>query len=265
MKSYDHYQTIKVERNGPILTATLNRPDQLNAFNAVMHHEIGQLFVDIRHDTDAHIIVLTGAGRAFSAGGDVNWMQDGIDDPEKFENSAVEARDIVYGLLDIDKPVICRMNGHAVGLGATIALLCDIIIAADTAKIGDPHVSMGLVAGDGGSIIWPQLVGYAKAKYYLLTGDLLTATEAERIGLITKVVAADKLDEEVYGLADRLARGARKAIRWTKVASTLQLKAAMHASFDTGIAYETVSNVSADHREAVDAFRNGRKPVFTGH
>jgi len=264
MKSYDHYKTIRCERRGRILTVILDRPDQLNATDAVLHGEVSRIFHDVRHDEDADIIVLTGAGRAFSAGGDINWMQDGIDDPASFEATGREARDIVFSLLDLDKPIICMMNGHAIGLGATIALLCDIIIASDKAKIGDPHVSMGLVAGDGGAVIWPQHIGYAKAKYYLMTGEAMTATEAERIGLITKVVAHDTLASEVYGLAERLASGALKAINWTKVATTLQLKQAMHASFDAGIAYETVSNVSADHREAVDAFRNKRTPKFTG-
>jgi len=264
MIDYTRYKTILARRDGRVLTLSFNRPETLNAFNADMHREIGEILVDARHDQDADIIVLTGEGRAFSAGGDVTWMQDGIDNPSAFEASAQEARAIVFNLLDLDKPVICKMNGHAVGLGATIALLCDVVIAADSAKIGDPHVSMGLVAGDGGAVLWPQMIGYTKAKYYLMTGDLISATEAERIGLITKVVPREALDGEVEALSQRLAKGAVKAIRWTKVAANLQLKAAVHASFDAGIAYETVSNVSADHREAVEAFRAGRAPVFTG-
>lgn len=264
MSRYDHYQTIKAERRGRILTLSLNRPNELNAVNAQLHKELSRIFLDARDDAEADIIVLTGEGRAFCAGGDIDWMQSTIDDHAEFEATGREAKDIVFSQLDLDKPLICRLNGHATGLGASLALLCDIIIGSDKAKIGDPHVSVGLVAGDGGAFIWPQLVGHAKAKHYLLTGDLMTATEAERIGLITKVVAPEDLDAEVYGLAERLAGGALKAINWTKITANLPLKALFHAHFDAGLAYETMSNLTADHQEAVNAFRDKRKPVFKG-
>jgi len=264
MNGYDSYKTILAERRGRILTLTLNRPEQLNATNAELHSELARIFVDARHDDEADIIVLTGAGRAFCAGGDIDWMQESIDRPQMFEATAREAKEIVYSQLDLDKPLICRMNGHATGLGASLALLCDIIIAADHAKIGDPHVSVGLVAGDGGALIWPQLVGYARAKRYLFTGDLMTAAEAERIGLVSEVVPPAELDAKVYGLAERLAAGPLKAMKWTKVVSNLPLKALFHAHFDAGIAYECMSNQSSDHQEAVSAFRQKRKPAFTG-
>ncbi|MCZ0736192.1 enoyl-CoA hydratase/isomerase family protein [Phreatobacter sp. AB_2022a] len=264
MSRYDHYQTIKAERRGRILTISLDRPNELNAVNAQLHRELSRIFLDVRDDAEADIIVLTGEGRAFCAGGDIDWMQSTIDRPEEFEVTGREAKDIVFSQIDLDKPLICRLNGHATGLGASLALLCDIIIASDKAKIGDPHVSVGLVAGDGGAFIWPQLIGHAKAKHYLLTGDLMTAGEAERIGLITKVVAPEDLDSEVYGLAERLAKGALKAINWTKITANLPLKALFHAHFDAGLAYETMSNLTADHQEAVNAFRDKRKPVFKG-
>lgn len=264
MQSYDQYETLNTARNGRILTVSFNRPDALNATDAKLHYEFSRLVRDLRQDKDADVIVITGEGRAFSAGGDINWMQDGVDDPAAFEVTAHEARDIVHGLLDIDKPVIARVNGHAIGLGATIMLCCDIIIASEKAKIGDPHVLMGLVAGDGGAVLWPQMVGYAKAKYYLMTGDIITATEAERIGLITKVVPEDKLDEEVNAVAEKLANGPLKAITYTKIATNLQLKAVVSASFEAGLALEIASNLSKDHAEAVDAFRNKRPPKFTG-
>ena len=264
MKTYDQYKAIAASRQGRILTLTLNRPEALNAVNAQLHTELSDIFYDVQTDSDADIIVLTGAGRAFCAGGDIKWMQDAIDQPESFERTAVEAKRIVYGQLDLEKPLICRLNGHATGLGATIALFSDIIIATDRAKIGDPHVSVGLVAGDGGALIWPQLVGYARAKQYLLTGDLMTAAEAERIGLINQVVTDDQLDATVYALAERLAKGATKAIRWTKVTTNLALKQIVHACFDSGIAYELMSNLTRDHQEGVNAFREKRKPDYTG-
>jgi enoyl-CoA hydratase/carnithine racemase len=224
MKSYDCYKAIAVTRRGRILTITLNRPEALNAVNAELHTELSDIFYDVQMDQDADVIVLTGAGRAFCAGGDINWMQSSIDQPAEFEHTATEAKRIIFGQLDLEKPLICRMNGHATGLGATLALFCDMVIATDRAKIGDPHVSVGLVAGDGGALIWPQLVGFSRAKQYLLTGDLLTTTEAERIGLINQVVPEDTLDTTVYGLADRLVKGATKAIRWAKVTTNLALK-----------------------------------------
>ena len=258
------YETMTFSREGRILTITLNLPDTLNAVNARMHTELARVFLDANDDPDSDIVVLTGAGRAFCAGGDVDWMQDSIDDPEMFALTAVEGKRIIYTQLDLEKPLICRLNGHAMGLGATLALGCDVVIASEKAKIADPHVSIGLVAGDGGAVLWPQLIGYLRAKEYLLTGDPIPAPEAARMGLINRAVPAESLDDDVYGLARRLAGGARKAIRWTKVATNLGLKQLAHMIMDTGIAYETLSNISKDHQEAVTAFREKRKPVFTG-
>jgi enoyl-CoA hydratase len=264
MTGYESYRTISVERRGRVLVLTLDRPDALNAVNAALHAELARVFTEVRHDAEADVVVLTGRGRAFCAGGDIGWMQAAIEDPALFEETGRQAKDIVFGQLDLDKPVICRLNGHATGLGASLALLCDIIIAQENAKIGDPHVPVGLVAGDGGALIWPQLIGYAKARHYLFTGELMTAAEAERLGLITKVVPEAELDDAVYGLAERLAALPRKALQWTKVVTNLPLKALFQAYFDAGVAYESMSNVTADHREAVAAFREKRKPVFGG-
>ena len=190
------------------MTITLNAPESLNSFTGGMHNSMSRIWDDVNDDPEVHVVVLTGAGRAFSAGGNVINMQKKIDDTASWDAGMPEAKRIVFRILECDKPIIARVNGHAVGLGATVALLCDIIIAADHAKIGDPHVNAGLVAGDGGALIWPQLVGFARAKEYLLTGDLMSAAEAERIGLINHAVPADQLDEKVYGLARRLAAGA---------------------------------------------------------
>ncbi len=261
----DAYETIRFERRGRVITATLNLPDSLNAVNARMHTELSRVFVDLNDDPESDIVVLTGAGRAFCAGGDMDWMQDAIDAPRLFEQTAYEAKRIVFSQLDLEKPLICRMNGHAIGLGGTIALGCDVVIADERAKLGDPHVTVGLVAGDGGAVLWSHLIGYLRAKEYLLTGDLIPAPEAARMGLINRAVPADSLDDDVYQLADRLASGARKAIRWTKVVSNLALKQVAHAVMDPSIAYESLSNVSDDHREAVAAFREKRAPKFTGN
>ncbi|MDB5816896.1 MAG: enoyl-CoA hydratase [Rhizobacter sp.] len=258
------YRCIEFKRDGRILTVVLNRPEQRNAVNARMHHELSRVFTDVQRDDGSDIIVLTGNGSAFCAGGDIEWMQQSVDNHAEFERTAREGKDIVYTQLDLEKPLICKLNGHATGLGATLAVMCDVIIASDEARIGDPHVSVGLVAGDGGALIWPQLIGHAKAKKYLFTGELMTATEAERIGLITDVVPRAELDAAVDALAQRLVKGATKAIRWTKVTANLPLRQLFHSFFDAGVAYECLSNATADHAEAVAAFRERRKPVFTG-
>ena len=260
---YEDYKTISFKREGKVLTVTLNRPDVLNAVNGDLHTELSHVFYDVATDP-ADIIVLTGAGRAFCAGGDIDWMQSGVDDPLGFDTVVFEAKKIIFGLLDCEKPIICRLNGDAVGLGATIALFCDIIIASDSARIGDPHVSVGLVAGDGGAVIWPQLIGYARAKEYLMTGKLMTAEDAVVMGMINHAVPASELDEATDRMVSRLASGAAQAIRWTKVSVNIGLKQLAHSIMDTSLAYESLSNRSKDHQEAVNAFREKRRPVFTG-
>lgn len=262
MALFDDYKTILFNRRGRVLEVTLNRPEKLNATDAVLHTELARVFTDITNDPDSDIVVLTGAGRAFSAGGDVAWMQDAIDEPVRFEQTIREARQIVFGLIDCEKPIIAKLNGHATGLGCTIALFCDVIFAAEHAKIGDPHVSIGFVAGDGGAVIWPQLIGYARAKEYLLTGDLMTASDAAGMGLINHAVPVDELDARVDAFADRLAAGATKAIRWTKMSVNIGLRDLASKMMDASLAYEALSNVHPDHAEAVRAFAERRPPVF---
>jgi enoyl-CoA hydratase len=222
------------------------------------------VFRDVAADTEADVIVLTGAGDAFSAGGDIVAMQDKIADRSKWVDTVNEAREIFYGMLELEKPLIARVNGAAVGLGATLAVYCDVVIAADTAVFGDPHVKVGLVAGDGGALMWPLLVGFQRAKEYLLTGDNLPAAEAERIGLINHAVPLASLDEKVYGLAERMAKGPRQAVGWTKKAINHTLKQLALSTFEFGISLETQSQLTRDHEEAVKAFVEKRKPRFTG-
>lgn len=250
------YKAIRLERRGRILTLTLDRPDTLNAVDAVLHEELSRVFTDAARDAESDVIVLTGAGRAFCAGGDVNWMQDAIDAPESFETTVAEAKAIVFSLLDCEKPIIAKINGPAVGLGATVALFCDVSFADEDTYIADPHVSIGMVAGDGGAVIWPQLVGYARAKEFLMTGDRITARHAAEIGLINHAVPAERLDADVQAFAERLAKGATKAIRWTKTTMNVGLKQLAHSMMDTGLAYEALTNSSDDHRHLVRAFRD---------
>jgi len=258
------YKALLLERDGGVLTVTLNRPETLNAFDEQMDIEMSRFFLDVAEDVETRVVVLTGAGRAFSAGGDIEHMQAVIDNPTLFLEGMQRAKKIVFSMLDCPKPVIAKINGHAIGLGATIALFSDLSYAADHAKIGDPHVKVGFVAGDGGAVIWPQLVGYAKAKEYLLTGDLVTAQEAARLGLINHAVPADELDAAVDAMAKRLANGASRAIEWTKASINIGLKQLAHSILDASIAYEALSNLTQDHQEAVNAFREKREPVFKG-
>ena len=264
MIDYSVYEDLLIEKDDGVMTITLNAPESLNAFTSGMHNGLSRIWTDVHDDPEVDVVVLTGAGRAFSAGGNVVAMQTKIDDPGLWDQGMPEAKRIIFRMLECDKPIIARVNGHAVGLGATVALFCDVIIAAEHAKIGDPHVNAGLVAGDGGAVIWPQLVGFARAKEYLLTGDLMSAAEAERIGLINHVVAADELDGKVYGLARRLAAGASKSVRWTKQVINIPLRQLAHSMMDLSLSVETQSNLSADHQEAVTAFTNKQKPNFTG-
>jgi enoyl-CoA hydratase len=262
MTELPQYHALLMERRGRLLTIRFNRPDVLNAFGKIMHGEFIEALYFAASDPDSDVIVITGAGRAFSAGGDLDSMEECIADPRLFVREAADAKRIVYGLLDIEKPVVARVNGHAVGLGATIALLCDVVFAAESAKIGDPHVKVGLVAGDGGAVIWPQLVGFAKAKEYLMTGDLLTAREAAAIGLINHAVPDSELDARVDAFCDKLLGGATQAIRWTKTTINIELKRIAHALMDPGIAYEALAQRSDDHRNAVAALKakiTGRK------
>lgn len=260
----ERYETLVITREGRLLTITMNRPEALNAADALLHEELADVFYDVANDEGSDVIILTGAGRAFSSGGDIDWMQSAIDRPQSFEKTIREAKRIVFSMLDLEKPLIAKVNGHATGLGATLALVCDVIFAAQTAKIGDPHVSVGLVAGDGGAAIWPQLIGYARAKEYLLSGELMSATKAAEIGLINHALPREELDGAVAAYAGKLLAGATKAIRWSKVAVNLELKRIFHSVMDASLAYEAMSNLSSDHQEAVDAFRTKRKPNFTG-
>lgn len=256
------YSTIALSRKGRLLTITLNQPDTLNAVNAKMHAELPEVFLFAGMDPHSDVLVLTGAGRAFSAGGDIVHVDAHAEISDQFDNELSLAKRVIFAILDLEKPLICRLNGHAVGLGATLALFCDVIFAAEKAKIGDPHVAVGLVAGDGGAVIWPQRIGFGLAKEYLMTGELLTATKAKEIGLINHCLPLDELDAAVEAFCDRLLAGATNAIRWTKVLINLELKRIATATMDAGLAYEGITVRSADYREGVTALQEKRKPVF---
>lgn len=264
MESSD-YVGLKLERNGQVLTIRFNRPEHLNGVSGEVEQSLCRALRFASHDPDTRVVVLTGEGKAFSAGGDFEYIRDLIDHPQKFWTAMTSAKELIATLLDVSKPVIAKINGHAIGLGATIALFCDVTFAADHAKIADPHVALGFVAGDGGAIIWPQLVGYNRAKEYLFTGDAILAPEAERIGLINHAVPADQLDAAVEQYVQKVLATPARAVQWTKAAINVGLKQLAHSMMDASIAYEALSNMTHDHREAMDAIRDKRKPQFNGN
>jgi len=256
------FRWIRLDRQGDVLVVTLARPP-LNAVDAELHHELFQLFGQLRGESEAKAILLTGEGHMFSAGGDFAWFPT-LQEPGRLAQLRREAKQLIWDLLDIELPLVVAINGPAVGLGATIALLGDIVYIADTAHVADPHVRVGIVAGDGGTAIWPLLVGPSRAKQYLLTGDPVPAAEAERIGLVNHVVGASELHGVALAMAQRLAAGAPLALQYTKSAVNQQVKAALQLSFDYSIAHELVTFQTSDHAEALQALVDRRPPRFEG-
>jgi enoyl-CoA hydratase len=260
---FSGYQRLTFERRARVLWVTIDA-GPVNAVDFKMHAELARVFPELQSDPESDLIVLTGAGRCFCAGGDMDWFQAMIDNTALFRGIANDAKRIVNGLLELEKPIICRLNGAAVGLGASIALMCDVIIADDKARIGDPHVKVGLVAGDGGTVIWPQLIGFARAKEMLLTGDLLLASEAAAMGLINHAVPTAELDAKVDEVVAKILGNPRWAVRWTKTAVNLALRDIANRVMDAAIAYEISANSTRDRQEAVRAFVEKRAPIFTG-
>jgi len=260
---YLGYERLRFECDNRRLTVTIDN-GAVNAVDHLMHDEFARVFGEIQLDADSDLVVLTGAGNVFCAGGDMAWFQAMIDDPAGFREIAPAGKKIVSDLLNLEKPIVCRLNGHAAGLGATIALMCDVIVADESAKIGDPHVKAGLVAGDGGAVIWPQLVGMARAKEMLLTGDMVSAKTAAEWGLINYAVPSGDLDAKVNELASNIQGNPRWAVRWTKSAMNIALRDHAVKVMDAAIGYEMLSNMTADRQEAVKAFVEKRPPEFTG-
>lgn len=258
------YQALHFAREGAVLRVTIDHPTSpLNAVDDLLHSELTQLFAALKREREARAILLTGAGRAFSAGGDFAWFPT-LDNLERLEALRRDAKQMIWDLLDVPLPIVAALNGPAVGLGASLALLCDTIFSAESAHIADPHVLVGIVAGDGGAAIWPLAVGPALAKQYLMTGDPVPAAEAYRIGLVNRVVPDDRLQDEAMAFAQRLAAGAPLAVQYTKQAVNKVVKQALNTAFDTSTALEIVTFQSDDHREALAALREKRKPEFRG-
>jgi enoyl-CoA hydratase len=257
------YQHLVLERrdNG-VLLITLNRPDVLNAAHEPMHAELADIWNDVSRDDQTRVAVVTGAGRAFSAGGDLAMVERQIGDYDRVTGMLAEMSDLVYNMASCAKPVVSAINGVAVGAGLVVALLADISICANDARLGDGHVRLGVAAGDHAAIIWPLLCGMARAKYYLLTGEMVSGEEAERIGLVSKAMPGEEVLAEALRVADRLATGPQLAIRLTKRALNGWLRTA-GPIFDSSAAYEMLTFMGEDVREGLASLREKRPPRFS--
>lgn len=266
MLEAENYQRILItHRDNGVAVATLNRPEKLNAVDARMHSELANIARDADHDERVKVLVVHGAGRSFCAGGDFSPDSDVVGGGR---SSLKETHEIVDQLLDCSIPVISAVHGHALGLGATLALLADIVVAGRSARFGDPHVKMGVGAGDGGQVIWPLLIGVNRAKYYLMTGDQMTAEEGYQAGLVNFVVDDETGPEHVLDhaltIADRLAAGPGRAISASKLGVNQYIKMVSDLVLPYSFALEMQTFASKDAREAAKAFQEKRPPQFVG-
>ncbi len=259
---YAHYQALKFARPRPrILEVILSKPGRLNALDETGHRELAEVWRDIDKDPDTAVAVLRGEGGVFSAGGDFEMLERMADDWAARSRVWKEASDLVYNVINCSKIVVTAIEGPCVGAGLAAAMVSDVTIAGRRARIIDGHTRLGVAAGDHAAIVWPLLCGMAKAKYYLLTCEALTGEEAERIGLISKVVDDDKVVETALQVAERLADGPQAALRWTKHALNNWLRLA-GPTFDASLALEFLGFSGPELKEGVAALKEKRRPQF---
>jgi enoyl-CoA hydratase len=259
---YSDFKHLSFNRPRPgVLLVTLNRPEVLNAANVTMHREMSDVWGVIDNDDEVAVSVITGAGRAFSAGGDLEMIEEMTRDYDALLVQWRDAGAIVERMLDARKPVVSAINGVAVGAGLAVALLADVSIVAESARLSDGHVRLGVAAGDHAALLWPMLCGFARAKYYLLTGDFLDGREAERIGLVTKCVADDRVIDEALQIAERLAEGSATAVQWTRKVLNQHMRQNLPL-FGESLALEMLGFLGPDAREGVAAIRERRQPRF---
>jgi enoyl-CoA hydratase len=264
---YSKYPGLAVDIDDGIALLTLNQPDTRNAIGRELHRELESVWADLQADPEVNVIVLTGAGKAFSAGGNIKEMVESHGTPQAWKENLEMlggAKKLIEGILDLSKPLVAAINGDALGLGATIGLLADVIVVSETAKIGDTHVRVGLVAGDGGPVIWPMLLGIARAKEFLMCAKVIDGREAERIGLVNYAVPATDVMAKAMEIARDFNSLAPLAVRWTKVSINKILKERFNLLMDASIAYEILSIASADHGEAGRALMERRAPDYKG-
>jgi enoyl-CoA hydratase len=258
---FARYRRMVCDKPHPkVLRVTLTN-GKMNTADAVMQQELLTIWRDIDLDRDVHAVLITGAGAVFSAGGDLDLAQGVVDGYDARARGFKDARDLVMGMIDCSKPIISAMRGVAVGQGLVMGIMADISLATKDCRIIDGHTKIGVAAGDHAAIVWPLLCGMAKAKYYLLTCDTITGTEAERIGLISFAVEDHELDARALDIATRLAEGPQSAIRWTKHSLNSWLRQAGPA-FDLSLALEMLGFSGPDVQEGLNSFKERRKPAF---
>lgn len=248
-----------------VLLVTFDRPDRRNALSPEMHEEIAPLFGRIATDRAVRVVVVTGAGtKAFCVGADFGGMDQNLEAgyPDGNPGLMIGSMQVVQSQLHVPQPMIAAVNGDAMGLGATLALFCDMVFLADDARIADPHVKAGIVAGDGGAILWPLLLGLHRGKEFLLTGDMMTGAEAYEHGLVNHLLPRAEVLPAAMALAKRLAHGPQVAIQFNKRLANAALVDRVNRVLDASLAMEAITFATADHREAVRAFLDKREPVF---
>lgn len=258
-KEYEHLEFERREHG--VLLITINRPEKLNAANDRLHWELSHVWRDVSDDPETRAAVITGAGRAFSAGGDLDMIERQMRHYPSVVQIMKEAGDIVYNITHCEKPIVSAINGVAVGAGLAVALMADISVIAEDARLTDGHIRLGVGAGDHAAIIWPLLCGMAKAKYYLLTADFLDGREAERIGLVSKCAPREQVLPDALEIAEKLGRGPQLAIRWTKRAMNHWIRDA-GPIFDASLAFEMLNFFDEDVVEGAKAIRERREPDF---
>jgi enoyl-CoA hydratase len=259
---YAHYSSLKFNRpEDGILEVILSAPKKLNALDAGGHRELAEVWRDIDRDPDTNVVLLRGENGNLSAGGDLGLVEDMTNDFATRARVWKEASDLVYNVINCSKPTVAAIEGFSVGAGLAAAMVCDITIAGRTARIIDGHTRLGVAAGDHAAIVWPLLIGMAKAKYYLMLCEPLAGEEAERIGLVSKVADDDKVHEDALKVCRKLAQGAPTAIRWTKHSLNNWLRLA-GPSFDASLALEFMGFSGPEVQEGLSSIREKRKPDF---
>ena len=259
---YAAYTKLDISRPADgILKITFNNPATYNSVDQETHSQLTYIWRDIDADPTVRAVIVTGAGKAFSSGGDFDLIEKIIEDNHTRMATWKEARDLVYNIINCSKVIVSAMNGPAAGAGLVVGILADVSIASKSARIVDGHTRLGVAAGDAACMIWPLLCGMAKAKYYLMTCKPLTGEEAERIGLVSMCVEDDALQDTAMEVATELGNGAQSAIRWTKYALNNWLRMA-GPTFDTSTALEMLGFAGDEVREGLAAHREKRKPDF---
>jgi enoyl-CoA hydratase len=258
---YARYTRLRFDRpHAKVLRITMDN-GRMNTADEAMHGELADIWREVDRDPTVNAVVITGAGKVFSAGGDFGMIQQNIDDFSARTRQWKEAREIVYNVINCSKPVVSAMRGVAVGAGLVCGILADVSIATKDCRIIDGHTRLGVAAGDHAAIIWPLLCGLAKSKYYLLLCEQALGEEAERIGLISLAVEDSELDAKAVEIATRLAEGAQSAIRFTKYALNNWLRQA-GPTFDASLALEFLGFTGPEVKEGLASHQEKRKPVF---